>query len=206
MILLTLLGATSYAGELEDLIKSQDAIVKQHMPKLQDFIIHANQSGSRYQLAAENIIKNSKANYNKATKFDWLHDLSLPEQQSSSLESELYVFVSLSMPKTRLIELIKEAIKYNGLVVLRGLKNNNYTDTALFLQPIIQQAGAGFIIDPKLFAEYNITKVPMFILNDPSIKKHDKIAGNINLQYALQEFVKNGDLKKIARSILEGRK
>lgn len=206
MILLTLFGAKAYSHELDDLIKSQDTLVKQYMSEAQDFINQGKQNAARQQLAAESMIKNSKTNCQPTTQFDWLHSLAVPEQQSTVANSELYVFASLSIPKTRLIELIKEATKYNGVVVLRGLKNNSYKETALFLQPVIEQAGAGFVIDPTLFAQYNITKIPVFVLNDPLIKQYDKIAGNINLQYALQEFAKNGDLKNAARSILEATK
>ena len=207
-MLLILFGTKVYSHELDDLIKSQDAIVKEHMPEVQDFITKAQQNAAKYQLSADNIIKNSKANCKQTTNFDWLQGLNLPEQQTrlSNSDSELYVFASLSMPKTRLIELIKEAIKYNGAVVLRGLKNNSYKETATFLQPIIEQAGAGFIIDPTLFTQYNVTKVPVFVLNDSLLKQHDQIAGNISLQYALQEFAKNGDLKNAATSILDASK
>ena len=205
MILFILFSINSHANQLDDLIKSQDAIVKQHMPQVQDFINQANKNAAKYQLSAESIIKNSKTNCQAAANFDWLHDVAVTEQ-SVPPTSELYVFASLSLPKTRLIELIKEATKYNGAVVLRGLKNNSYKDTALFLQPIIEQAGAGFIIDPTLFTQYNITKVPVFVLNDPLVKQHDKITGNIGVEYALQEFAKNGDLKNTAGKILEAAK
>lgn len=188
--------------ELDDLIKSENAIVNQHLPKLQQFISDANKAAITSQSKAQLIINNSKANANKDFNLDWLNDLTLPKPQMGSLPTELYIFVSLSMPKSRLIKLIKEANHYKAIVVLRGLKNNSYQETANFLQPVIQQAGCGLTIDPNLFKEYNITQVPVFVLNDSVTKKYDKFTGNISLKYALQEFAKHGDLQAEARKIL----
>ena len=188
--------------ELDDLIKSENAIVNQHLPKLQQFISDAKQAAITSQSKAQLMINNSKANANKDFNLDWLNDLTLPKPQMGSLLTELYIFVSLSMPKSRLIQLIIDANHYQAIVVLRGLKNNSYQETANFLQPVIQQAGCGLTIDPNLFKEYNITQVPVFVLYDSVTKKYDKFTGNISLKYALQEFAKNGDLQAEARNIL----
>lgn len=213
MMSLTLLViiTNNYAEALDDLIKSQDVVVKKHTGELKDFIDLANKNVNKYQQHAKSIIQHSMNNSNINSEnehLDWLNNLNLKEAQNSCLasnlssNSELYIFASLSMPKTRLIELIKEAIHYNGMVVLRGLKNNSYKETTNLLQPIIKDAGAGFIIDPTLFSKFNITQVPVFILNDTIENKHDKVSGNINLKYALEQFAKDGDLKQEASKIL----
>ena len=191
------------ANELDDLIASQDLIVKKHMPDAQTFINAFNNNTSNHKLLAEEIIKNSNTNCKKYENFDWFNELNLSEQANTiNQPNELYIFVSLSMPQSRLINLLQEAKSYGGIVVLRGLKNNSYKDTANFLQPIIKQAEAGFIIEPNLFEKYNINKVPSVILNDPIVKKYDQITGNINLKYALEEMAKVGELKSQAQAIL----
>lgn len=201
VIFLILLGHNAYA-ELDDLIKSQDRVVKQHMPKVNNFIKNAKKQAAKGQAQAKSIINNSKLNCNKDFQLDWLNNLDPKQQQNNILGVQVYIFASLSMPKTRLINLIKEANNYNGIVILRGLKNNSYKETAEFSQPIIKEAGHGFVIDPMLFRQYHITKVPTFILKSSDSEVHDKIIGNINLKYALQQFAKHGDLAKEAAKIL----
>ncbi len=205
-MILILLGTSVKAEELDDLIGSQDLIVKKHLPELNDFILEANKNALRHQLHAGSIIKNSNLNFKRELNLDWVNELKLEEQEGSLRETELYVFASLSIPQIRLIELIKEGLHYKGLVVLRGLKNNSYKDTVTLLQSIITTAGGGLIINPTLFAQYNITKVPVILLNNPTIKKYDQVAGNISLKYALKEFAKNGELKEQAAQILGDQK
>ena len=202
---LIILGSVALAQDIDDLIASQDQLIKKYTPAVQSFITDANKNASRSQLTAQEIIKNSNLNDQQDPSFNWL-DYQAAKQQAAFLKTELYIFASLSMPKTRLIVLIKEANNYNGVVVLRGLRNNSYQDTANFLQPIIQEAGAGLIIDPTLFTTYNIERVPVIVVSDATINKYDKITGNISLQYALTEITKNGDLKEQARKILGAQK
>lgn len=201
--MITLLITTSYAQELDDLIKSQDLLVNQNLEKLQDFINLTEQNKSKYQLHAKAIINDINHNNGKNLKLNCLRDLASKEQYTTSTNLALYIFASLSMPKLRLIELIKSATHYNGVVVFKGLKNNSYQETAKYLQPIIKAAGAGVIIDPTLFSEFNIIKVPVFVLHNPIIKQHDQITGNISLTHALEEFAKHGDLKQAASNLLK---
>ena len=48
MILLAILG-NSYAKELDDLIKSQDLIVKKYLPEVEELIFNANQNKAKAQ-------------------------------------------------------------------------------------------------------------------------------------------------------------
>ena len=200
LVSLMLVNSVALSKELDDLIKSQDVIVKKHLSELQEFTFNTEQNAAKFQSKAELIIENSKLN-GKDLNLNCLNDLNLKEKPNS-LATNLYVFGSLSMPKLRLIALIKEVNHYKGTLVLRGFKNNSYKETAAFLQLIIQEAGAGVIIDPILFSKYQITKVPVFVLDDPTNQQYDQITGNISLKYALEEFSKHGDLKSKALEIL----
>ncbi len=115
-------------------------------------------------------------------------------------QQNLYIFVSLSMPQNSLLSLLQEARAFNGVLVFRGLKENSYRKTAQFLQPIIKQAGVGVIIDPELFKKYDIKVTPTITL--AAQNSFDKIAGNISLQYGLEQIAKNGDLQNKARDLL----
>lgn len=202
-VVLLLLLSGAHAHELEDLIRSQDSIIKKHMPDVKIFINEVNANTSKHQFRAEEIIKNSNLSCQKYENTDWLKKLIPPRSNAMlPMPHELYIFVSLSMPQSRLINLLQEAKSYGGLVVLRGLKNNSYKDTANFLQPIIKAAEAGVIIDPHLFEKYEVSKVPTFVLNDQISKKYDKATGNVSLKYVLEEIGKVGELQSQAQVIL----
>jgi type-F conjugative transfer system pilin assembly protein TrbC len=119
--------------------------------------------------------------------------ISCPKQQDSkpmSMNQEdtgsLYIFISFSMPKETLKFLAVEAKKHKAVLVIRGLIENSFLKTAIFLKEL----GEGVVLDPLLFREYNVVVVPTFM------KKHQagykKISGNITLAYALEKF-KEGD-------------
>ena len=204
LVTLLLLSPLACAGEIEDIVASQDLIVKKHMPDVKQLINEINANTSKHQLHAQEIIKNINLNCKKYEHTNWPDQLNLPtEPQAISVSPhELYIFVSLTMPQSRLINLLQEAKIYDGIVVLRGLKNNSYKDTANFMQPIIKLAQAGVIIDPHLFEKYGVNKVPTFVLNDSAMKKYDKATGNVSIRYALEEMSKCGELQSQAQAIL----
>jgi len=143
-----------------------------------------------------------------------------PSKQNSDLpdqkpEGSLYVFVSFSMGETALLNLAHEAKHYGATLVLRGFKKG-YKKTVQALQKIINKTGQGFIIDPDLFDLFAITAAPTFILTKPfplnAIERtqtplHDRLQGHVSLHYALETFLKEGDLKETAQALLdEGKK
>jgi type-F conjugative transfer system pilin assembly protein TrbC len=86
--------------------------------------------------------------------------------------------------------------------------------------------GQGFIIDPELFSLFSVTTVPTYVLSRPLQQTlesqtlepqalesqvfertqtpiHDRLQGHVSLQYALEMFAKEGDLKEEAQFLLE---
>lgn len=114
----------------------------------------------------------------------------------------LYIFVTLSMPTTRLIEISYLAKKIKGKLVLRGLVNNNFKETLRFIQGMQEENVAKVVVDinPNLYALYNITHVPSFVLFDGSA--HDKITGNLSIHYVLEKFASYGETKKYAEQLI----
>jgi type-F conjugative transfer system pilin assembly protein TrbC len=116
--------------------------------------------------------------------------------------NSIYVFVSLSQHRQNLVNLAREAKNLGATLVLRGLKENSYKKTAIFLSKIIEETGSGFIVDPILYRQYGVEVVPTFVMsNKPSIcpqtsncgvPKHNKLSGNVTLQFALRELKKKG--------------
>ncbi len=92
------------------------------------------------------------------------------------------VFVSLSMPRESLKSLFSEAEKNNSGLIIRGLKNNSFKETAAAFQDL----GISVQIDPNLFEKYEIKEVPTFV----AVKEKEpfKIKGNVSLSYAQKKF------------------
>jgi type-F conjugative transfer system pilin assembly protein TrbC len=118
---------------------------------------------------------------------DIFNALSIASLKSKS-NTEVYVFVSLSMPKPALIALNREAAQLGATLVLRGLKENSYQKTALYLQEIIAKTGQGFLIHPELFKRYEILHVPSVVLTTNPLGREaifDVVSGHIPIKTAL---------------------
>lgn len=106
------------------------------------------------------------------------------------------VFASFSMPEPALKQLAGDLKKINGALVIRGLINNSFKETATHLQKL----GEGVLLDPTLFEKFNITAVPTFIIVEGDFKgeqtpKHDRLTGNVNLRFVLEQALKEGEIK-----------
>lgn len=100
---------------------------------------------------------------------------------------KIYVFVSLSIPKVSLEALLKEAPKHNATLVLRGLKNNSFKETAKVIQDFHNKQegeGVGFEINPELFEKYGILHVPVFL----NLTNNNRLSGNVTLSFAAQKL------------------
>jgi type-F conjugative transfer system pilin assembly protein TrbC len=126
-------------------------------------------------------------------------------------KTNFYIFVSLNMGKKNLEDLSQLAAAYNGILVIRGLKNNSFIETATFIKEITEKNNnSGFIIDPTLFQKHNITHVPTFILakgeeglpNTSCPIIADRLSGNVTPKYVLNLYAKTGDLKEEATKLL----
>lgn len=174
------------------------------------------QSFLRYSL------KQRDAALESSTFQDVVSDLHKSSAQTSQtrripnnfLPGSLYVFVSFSLGEKALLNLAQEAKAYGATLILRGFIEGSYVKTAKALQNIILKTSQGFIIDPELFALFNVKAVPTYVLSKPfqlnalertSTPLHDRIQGHISLQYALEQFEKEGDLQEEARLFLEQR-
>jgi len=116
--------------------------------------------------------------------------------------TNLYIFVSLSMPKQGLIDLGKQAQRFGGVLVLRGLLEGSYKKTAFYLREFIEKTDIGVIVDPLLFKHYTIQTVPSVVLMSTSGKTFDKIGGFISVKTALERMEREGELKEEARKLL----
>jgi type-F conjugative transfer system pilin assembly protein TrbC len=124
---------------------------------------------------------------------------------------DFYMFASFSLSEDILRQMLDYAKLYNGIIVLRGIKNNSFQETSEHIQHLTKEGEeAGIIIDPTLFKRYAVERVPSYILlkqeKCPAGMScnpiHDKVTGNITPKYALEKFSEKGDLFQEAKNLL----
>lgn len=136
-------------------------------------------------------------------------------------QQDLLIFVSTSMPKKALTMLGEQARATGAVLVLRGMKGplgkpGTMDATMKALEPIAA-TGAALQINPEAFDRYNVTAVPTFVIaakeegcgNDSCATKAHALAGDVSLEYALEEWSNRGGaagrladlyLKRLARN------
>lgn len=133
----------------------------------------------------------------------------------------LYIFVSTSMPKLLLKAYLREASKYGGVLVFKGLPKGSFKELIKLVLELTSDQGeaqdlaASMQIDDEVYAQFQVVSVPTIVLsqeddyhpNQTAILKFDKMVGNVGVKYALEEFGKSGELTQQALEHLNcGRK
>lgn len=126
-----------------------------------------------------------------------------------------YVFVSLSMPRAMLAEIVHDATAAGGRVVMRGLPPaSNGVAAMTRLREALGAAGAGVEIDPLAFRAFGVTAVPTFVTAmeavdpcdeldcTPVTPVHDKVSGGIPVRSALEILQAEGAAGSVARMAL----
>lgn len=118
-------------------------------------------------------------------------------KKASITHYPLMIFVSSSIPKSSLKDLMIQAKQAGGILVFRGIIGS-LRNTQEFLADISKE-NVSAIIDPRLFDIFQIKLVPTFVVLSNSnydcqeqdcqfTPKHDRITGNITLKYALEQI------------------
>jgi conjugal transfer pilus assembly protein TrbC len=136
------------------------------------------------------------------------------EQGAEKSINQLLIFVSFSMPEQALKERVLEARKAGATIVLRGIIKDSITETAIALNKLTNNIGVNAIIDPNLYKAFDIKVVPTIVVAQYSTYPceencnytpvHDKISGNISLDYALEQITNSKETitKPIAKKYL----
>lgn len=106
---------------------------------------------------------------------DTIENIFIP---TNKIEKKYLIFVSFSMPKSSLQSLYLEASLNNGVLLIRGLKDGSFKETAAYLKSL----EIGVEINPQAFKQYKIDKVPTILLLKN--KQFKSISGNVSLSYA----------------------
>ena len=117
-----------------------------------------------------------------------------PEKNAATQKEEpkLFYFFSFSMPRSSLREAAQESAATGAVMVLRGLSEKNFEETASQISEIIGRTGARVWIDPLLFECFSVGAVPQLVLAYGHLPgagceglRHVKVSGDISFLYAL---------------------
>lgn len=128
--------------------------------------------------------------------------------------SDLLIFVSFSMPKQSLRLWLEQAKIAGGVLVIRGLVNNSFKETANVIREILGKTKGGFEVNPIAFKKYKIKVVPAVVVQsdlptdmaacfvgeneqhncDGNLDAYDVVYGNVSLQRALEGISKKGSV------------
>ena len=133
----------------------------------------------------------------------------------------VFLLASFSMPAPALRQMMEEAKRFGVPVVFRGFVNNSVYDTQAALEKVFGSVddAQGFSIDPTLFARFKVESVPFVIAANASIDvcetqgcegdpvpEHDRVGGNVPLEFALRLIGEKGDVAQAtALKLLEGK-
>ncbi len=127
-------------------------------------------------------------------------------RQDQKAAPKLYVFVSYSMPESSIRNLYRDANQIGAPLLVRGLINNNFTDTARKMVQILgtkdrSRKKTSILINPILFKKFGIKRVPAFVFIkgedfslscrtkkacEASAPEHDVVYGDITLKKAVE--------------------
>ena len=121
----------------------------------------------------------------------------------------IFLLASFSMPKPSLRQMMAEARAFGVPVIFRGFVNNSVYDTQAALAETFGalDAAEGFSIDPTLFTRFQVTSVPQVIAvgatidvcdtpgcSDDPVPPHDRVSGNVPLEFALHLIAGQGEV------------
>lgn len=153
------------------------------MPWLEEIKESAEKKSMSHEREVLDLVKTNKEN--AASSQESLKKCSLGNSpdlsKASNLEhepGEILVFVSASMPKTALQQLVRETKKYKARLILKGMVENSIQKTAQWVKTL----GGTVDIDPRLFQKLQVTQVPVFALKTGEDWRILK--GNVSLSFA----------------------
>jgi len=123
----------------------------------------------------------------------------------------LQIFVSSGMPIQLLKGYAKEAKRYGGVLVLRGLPKGSIHKLTDFVMKISSDNSAAIQIDDTAYAKFEITTVPAIILSKPETifsedantsPRFDKVTGSVTIKAALEMFASKGAMASEAKELM----
>lgn len=142
--------------------------------------------------------------------------LGTPSANPNKNAQGIMIFVSLSMPKQALQQLLKQSQDYQVPLVIRGVLPEGFVPTTSRIMSLLEMPDgttldSGIAISPEWFQQFGVTHVPAFVaIGDSCTESHcpenayDIVYGNLSLPYAL-EVLSQGDVGHIAKQVMTRR-
>lgn len=178
-------------------------------------------NGEKYYLYSESIVNDSQkamAQYKKPVDLNKTiadYNALIKNAKASIGDNRLLIFISSSMPKKSIINLMTQASSIGAVFVVRGLINGSYVNTYKYFNSLKGNNTVGIMINPTLFSALHVETVPTYALyqSDKDLlhtacnvaPKYTKVSGDVTLRYALEQLTKsnNADLAQIATNELD---
>ncbi|MHB8697656.1 MAG: type-F conjugative transfer system pilin assembly protein TrbC [Sulfuricaulis sp.] len=126
------------------------------------------------------------------------NDLQKPKNSRTS--SDVYVFVTMSMPTGSLDRIISDAEKARSTIVIRGLVGGSFKSTVKYIADLARKRNVAFEIDPNKFKLFGVNQAPttVVVVGDSAASeggcvgkppKFYSVEGDVSLEYALEYIV-----------------
>ena len=207
-----------YKGEMRELSKKSKNMISnystlrkqelnahlKHEKEVKKMATETREISSSYRQEVKKMDKEHKqimSKYIKEAKDPFIESLGITDIISNP-EIRKYVFLSFNMPDQSLKVLLKAAKQKGYSPVIRGFIEGSMTKTVSKIKSMIDMTKEGVAVDPEAFEEFNITKVPSFVIAEDyrcddqdncSKAKYNKVTGNVTLDYAESYMIKNGE-------------
>lgn len=116
-----------------------------------------------------------------------------------------HIFISFSMPKTSIQQWLSQAEKAHAQVHLRGFINNSFKQTMAEAGTLFKKDNyEGFLLDPKIFEQFKIEKVPAVVFVEDN-QDYVVLYGDIGLKAAAEAAItrtNSGAAKKTLNDIM----
>lgn len=177
-------------------------------------------NGDKYYLYSESIVSDAQ-NYiaQNKTPVDINQTISDYNQMTKNAKAQigdnrLLIFISSSMPKKTILNLMQQGSRIGAVFVIRGLINGSYVNTYKYFFKLRNDLPIGIMINPTMYQAFQVTEVPTFAVYKSNTNilqtacktapEYTKIAGEMTVRYALEQLTKskNNDLAKVANDQL----
>jgi conjugal transfer pilus assembly protein TrbC len=205
---------------IEDLVKSATQRADAMREQLGDISGSTDRKVQAYQQQAQSLAQGNRDRIRQGLSYlgqGYTEESLDPIVQNKN--GVVYVAVSLSMPTASLRQLVRDAEKAGVQVVIQGPVKGSFKETITRLRSVFSEGEiAGIAIDPRVFEQYKIERVPAFIAAPEEVQgceqgldcdrgdvPHDILRGNVTLAYALKAISDQGDAAPLAAREALGR-
>lgn len=148
---------------------SMNAMDGKAIPTPTNRSIEAATQGKSYGATADaaNALKGEFKSVSKATReqFENLARSRVPMQGNKTRrgESDLMIFVSFSMPPEMLMNYVRQAKRFGGVLIMRGFVGDKMSHTKAAIDRLNSE-GVEWQISPEPFKKFKVEKVPSIVL------------------------------------------